>query len=192
MGCLVAERLPSAANLGWVGWRVGRNRYYYYEERNETEAALIKGPPLCPGGDPWHLHMQPVPAGVARWPVGIPSPACCQSGPAAPAGLLGSLQLSIYPALGAWPPGGVRASATFFDWDLQRALLLSLSFTHHSSTQPHHDSFSRLAFSSSCLALNPSHPLSGLPSHLHLPSSPFSIKHLLQNGRTPSKAGHCW
>lgn len=103
------SRLPTAANLVWVGWQVGRNHYYYYEERNETEAALIKKPPFCPGGDPWHLHMQPVPAGVARWPVGIPSPDCCQSGPAAPAGLLGSWAPGLSATVNLSSPGGLAA-----------------------------------------------------------------------------------
>lgn len=77
-------------------------------------------------------------------------------------------------------------------WTGNHSLLsLSLFLTHQ--TQPHHDSFSRLASSSPCLAVTGS-PISTTTHCIHiLPFSPASkIKHLLQDGRTPSKAGHCW
>lgn len=193
VGCLVAERLPSAANLGWVGWRAGRNRYYYYEERNETEAALIKGPPpsargVTPGTCTCSQSRLEWPGGQWAFPV------------------LHAVSLDLLPRLGSWAlcncqsiqpwgPGRLEECERVLPFSTGTCNVHSsyLSLFHSSLINP---TPSRLLFAS-CLffilsCTQPFPPIERPPIASTSSFSPFSIKHLLQNGRTPSKAGHCW
>lgn len=103
-----------------------------------------KDPPLPGGWPPWQ-HMQ------SQWAVsvGSPSPACCQSWAC------------------CWALSNCQASPGVLPFDWQPPISL-----FHSSTQPHHDSFSRLAFASSCLAFTHSHPLTAT-HHIYIFSLPL-------------------
>lgn len=143
---------------------------------------MIKGPPLGPGVGPWQVLLVPVLPVLQVLPAVSSVWACC------PAGFL---QLSIYlvPTIGTQPWG-----LQVLPFRLGLATCTPPISLFHSSTQTP----SRLLFAS-CLFLilsctHPFPPIDAHPSHLHLLSSspPSKIKHLLQNGRTPPKAGHCW